>query len=79
MRCSKFCIGLLVIGIGGAVILASTGNAKAASLLPFLPLLACPIMCVAMMMFGRKCDDGGCHDGKKQKSVSTPDSLPPSV
>lgn len=72
MRCSKLCIGLLVVGIGGAVILASMGNAKAASLLPFLPLLACPLMCVGMMMFGKSCKDDECQDEKKGKTVSAP-------
>lgn len=63
MRCSKLCIVLLLLGIGGAVILTSIGNAKAASLLSFLPLLACPLMCVVMMMFGKcgKGEDGKCH------------------
>lgn len=61
MRCSKLCIVLLLVGIGGAVFLASTGNAEAASLPSFLPLLACPLMCVVMMMFG-KCGKG--EDGK---------------
>lgn len=69
MRCFKLCIGLVVVGIGGIVILASTGNAKAASLLPFLPILACPLMCVVMMMFGRGChsEDKGCHPKSNAK------------
>lgn len=60
MRCSKFCLVLLVIGIGSAALLAYTGNAKAASFLSVLPFLACPLMCVVMMMTGKKCDDGSC-------------------
>lgn len=53
MRCSKLCIVLLLLGIGGAALLASAGNAKAASLLSFLPFLACPLMCVVMGMLGK--------------------------
>lgn len=67
MRCSKLCIGLLAIGIGGAVIFASMGNAKAASLLPFLPILACPLMCVAMMAFGRHGKDAENHRKNSEK------------
>lgn len=73
MRCSKLCIGLLVVGIGGAVIFASMGNAKAASFLPFLPILACPLMCIGMMMFGKSCHGEECHDPNKKKP-STPSS-----
>jgi len=66
MRCSpKLCIGLLIVGIGGAALLAYSGNAKAAYALSFLPILACPLMCVVMMMFGRKCDDGNCNPAEK--------------
>jgi hypothetical protein len=68
MRCSpKLCIGLLIVGIGGAALLAYSGNAKAAYALSFLPILACPLMCLIMLMSGRKCDDGECH-AKKQIS-----------
>lgn len=65
MRCSKLCMVLLLIGVGGAIILASTGNAKAAAILPFLPVLACPLMCVGMMMFGKKCAGEECDASKK--------------
>ncbi len=62
MRCSPtFCIGLLLVGIGGSALLAASGYVKAASFLSFLPILACPLMCVVMMMTGRKCDDGKCQ------------------
>lgn len=44
----------MIVGIGGAALLAYTGNPKAASLLSFLPILACPLMCLVMMIFGRK-------------------------
>lgn len=75
MRCSKLCIGLVVVGIGGAVLFASMGNAKAASLLPFLPLLACPLMCAFMMMFGRSGHGEKCEQKKATEPTSkTPDA-----
>ena len=56
MRCSpKLCIGLLVIGIGGSALFVASGYVKAASLISFLPILVCPLMCIAMMISGRKC------------------------
>ncbi|OGJ58896.1 hypothetical protein A2635_01710 [Candidatus Peribacteria bacterium RIFCSPHIGHO2_01_FULL_51_9] len=67
MRCSKLCLGLIIIGIGGAAILASTGNTQAASFLSVLPFLACPLMCVVMMMTGHKCDDDKCQTAKQKK------------
>lgn len=62
MRCSpKLCIGLLAVGLGGTALLAYTGNAQAAYVFSFLPILACPLMCVVMLMTGRKCENGECH------------------
>lgn len=68
MRCSpKFCIGLILVGIGGAALLAASGYVKAATLISFLPILACPLMCVAMMMFGRHSkDDSFCNIQKRK-------------
>ncbi len=68
MRCSpKLCIGLILVGIGGAALLAASGYVKAATLLSFLPILACPLMCVAMMIFGKRCDDGQCQPTHAKK------------
>lgn len=70
MRCSpKLCIGLMLVGIGGAVLLAVSGYVKAATLLSFLPILACPLMCVAMMMFGKRCDDETCQTTPAKKPI----------
>ena len=71
MRCSpKLCIGLLIIGIGGAALLAYTGNVKAGYALSILPLLACPLICLVMMMFGLKCDEESC-DRKSSSNTHT--------
>ncbi|MBI3336430.1 DUF2933 domain-containing protein [Candidatus Peregrinibacteria bacterium] len=72
MRCSpKLCIGLILVGIGGAALLTASGYVKAASLIAFLPLLACPLMCVFMMMFGHKCDYKSC-DKKSSSRTNVP-------
>lgn len=73
MRCSpKLFIGLLIVGIGGAAILSYLGNTQAAYILSLLPFLACPIMCVFMMVTGRDCQDGSCHTDKKKRTASLP-------
>jgi len=56
--CPLLFILLVVAGILGLLI--ATGTVNAYAILPFLPFLACPLMCVVMMMFGRKCDDKSC-------------------
>jgi hypothetical protein len=69
MRCSpKLCVGLILIGIAAAALLTASGYVKAATLVSFLPLLACPVMCAVMMMFGRTCDDGKCETASAKKS-----------
>jgi len=70
MRCSpKLCIGLILVGIGSAAVLGASGYVKAASLISFLPILLCPLMCIAMMMFGRKCESNDCQTGKRRNST----------
>lgn len=75
MRCSKLCIILLLIGLGGAAFLASTGNAKAASLLSFLPFLACPLMCIIPHMFGKSCHGNECQKKPPKSPAPSPRSL----
>lgn len=71
MRCSlKLCIGLILVGIGGAALLAASGYIKAATLLSFLPILACPFMCIAMMIFGKHCDDEQCQTSHRKKPTT---------
>lgn len=70
MRCSpKLCIGLVLVGIGSAALLAYSGNPQAAYVLSLLPFLACPLMCVAMMMTGRKCEGNSCEKGQAKRAV----------
>ncbi len=46
---------LILLGVGGLLgILITTGKVNAYVIVPFLPLLACLLMCVVMLMFGRK-------------------------
>lgn len=73
MKCSRLCIGFLIIGIGGALVAQSLGYVSQATLLSLLPFLACPIMCVAMMMFGKcgKGEDGECQDGTCKTASDT--------
>jgi len=68
MRCSHLCIGLILVGIGGAAIFAYSGNTQAVYFLSILPFLACPLMCVFMMM-GHKRGDKEC-DAHNRKSAS---------
>lgn len=72
MRCSsKLCIALVLSGIGGAALLSASGYIKAATLVSFLPILACPLMCVIMMMFNKRCDDGHCQTTQTKKPAAT--------
>lgn len=67
--CSRKTLFIL-LGVASLLgLLIATGKMNPYAILPFLPLLACPLMCVVMMMFGRKCDDGKC-----QKPTTTKDS-----
>gem|GEM_PF-2118675 len=69
--CSRKTVFIL-LGIGGLlVVLIATGTINAYAILPFLPLLLCPLMCVVMMMFGRKSHDDSCKE-KSSKRVITP-------
>lgn len=68
--CSRKTLFIL-LGVAALLgLLIATGKVNPYAILPFLPLLACPLMCVVMMMFGKcgKGKDGECHEGKKQKT-----------
>ncbi len=65
MRCSpKLCIGLLLLGLGGVLIWTPEGLS---TFTPFLFVLACPLMCVAMMAFGRHGEGKEHHRRKHAK------------
>ncbi len=46
-------------------LLIATGKVNAYAIIPFIPILLCPLMCVAMMMFGRGRDGKQCLPQKK--------------
>lgn len=53
--CSRKTLFIL-LGVAGLIgILIATGTVNAYAILPFLPILACPLMCVVMLLCGRKC------------------------
>jgi uncharacterized protein YbcC (UPF0753/DUF2309 family) len=69
--CSRKTLFIL-LGVAGVFgLLIATGTVNAYAILPFLPFLLCPLMCVAMMMFGRKCDDGSCEKKPGTKSTAS--------
>lgn len=57
----------ILLGVAAIIgLLMATGKVNAYAILPFLPLLACPLMCVVMMRSGRKCEGDECQTGKKK-------------
>lgn len=58
--CSRKTFFILLGATGLLGFLIAIGKVNPYAIVPFLPLLACPLMCVVMMMFGRKCDDKSC-------------------
>lgn len=68
--CSRKTLYIL-LGVAGLIgLLIASGKVNAYAILPFLPLLLCPLMCVVMMMFGRKCGDAEC-DPKGKPHVAS--------
>lgn len=68
MLCCSRKIFFPLLGIAALIgLLIATGKVNPYVIVPFLPLLACPLMCVIMMMFGKCCKDknGECRDKKK--------------
>lgn len=66
--CSRKTLYIL-LGVAGLLgLLIATGKVNAYAIIPYLPLLACPLMCVAMMMFGRK---GGECDAKAKPHTAS--------
>ena len=64
MRCCSRKTLLIFLGVAGVVgLLIATGKVNAYAILPFLPFLACPLMCGVMMMFGKRSDE---HSDKEK-------------
>ncbi len=63
--CSRKTLFIL-LGIAGVIgLLIATGTVNAYAIVPFLPIFLCPLMCIAMMMFGRGRDGKQCLPQKK--------------
>ncbi len=63
---------LVLLAVAGLIgLLMAAGKINAYAVLPFLPILLCPLMCIIMMMFGRKCEGENC-DHNRNKSASPP-------
>lgn len=71
MSCCSRKTLFILLGIAGVIgLLIATGTVNYYAMLPFLPLLACPLMCVAMLMFGRKREGDECQTDKQKNPVS---------
>ena len=71
---SRYAIGLLVFGAVAAYFLLSEHRAHFFGALPFLLLLACPLM--HMFMHGGHGGHGGHSDGRRGASSSEPTPAP---
>jgi hypothetical protein len=72
--CSRETLFIFLGVVAVIGILIATGKVNPFAILPFLPFLLCPLMCGAMMLFGRNCKDDRCMP-KKTKSAA-PSALP---
>ena len=74
--CSRYAVGLLVIGAVAMYFLLSEHRSHFFGALPFLLLLACPLM--HMFMHGGHGEHGGRHGNQvgDQQGANSPDSGP---
>ena len=64
---------LILLGVAGLIgLLLATGKVNAYAIIPFLPILLCPLMCVVMMMFGRKGQGDACHTDNRGGKLHSP-------
>lgn len=63
---------LVLLAVASLIgLLMATGKINVNAVLPFLPILLCPLMCIIIMAFGRKGDgDSCCNDKKSSASLS---------
>ncbi len=67
MKCCSRKTLFVLLGIAGLLgLLIATKKVNTYAILPFLPLLACPLMCV-IMMTGHGREDNKCHTAKTGK------------
>ena len=73
--CSRYAIGLIVIGAVAAYFLLTEHLAHVLGALPFLLLLACPLMHIFMHhdhgAHGDRGGHGGCHHGNDEAKTET--------
>ena len=68
--CSRKILFIFLVIAALIGLLMATGKVNAYAFVPFLPILACPLMCVVMHMFGRKGERDECHMAKRRNPVS---------
>ena len=68
--CSRKTLLILLVVAALIGLLMATGKINAYAVVAFLPLLLCPLMCVVMMMFGRKGDEDECQTVKHRNPLS---------
>ena len=52
---------LILLAVAALIgLLMATGKVNAYAIVPFLPILLCPLMCVVMLMFGKR-NNGQCE------------------
>lgn len=68
--CSRKTLFIL-LGVAGIVgLFIATGKVNAYAIVPFLPILLCPLLC-GMMMCVRKDGDGHCRPTQAKKPATT--------
>jgi|AntRauTorckE6833_2_1112554.scaffolds.fasta_scaffold212272_2 hypothetical protein len=69
--CSRKTLVILLAVAGVAGLLIATGTINAYAILPLLPFLLCPLMCGAMLLFGRKCNDDACKKKTHKRAADS--------
>lgn len=62
---------LVLLAVAGLIgLLMATGKVSAYAIVPFLPILICPLMCGVMLLMGRKGDGGHCEPTHAKKPTA---------
>ncbi len=62
---------LILLAVAGLIgLLMATGKVNAYAIVPFLPILICPLMCGVMLLMGRKSDGGHCEPTHAKKPIT---------
>lgn len=73
--CSRKTLYILLAVAGLLGLLIATGKINAYAIIPYLPLLACPLMCAVPMLFMRKKGQNGMCDTPQKKAENTSTSI----